>query len=105
MQTTTDDYTPIQAGDYVIVRCKDAGVHAGVLVSHAGRTCQLTQSRRLWYWRCKSGAFLSGLAVHGLHEDSKVGAPIDVILTEDCEIIRVHADAIASFSWAAEYRP
>ena len=38
-------------GKYVIVRCKDAGVHAGYLVSHHDRQCVLRKSRRLWYWK------------------------------------------------------
>lgn len=32
-------------GKYVIVRCRDAGVHAGVLVDHSGREAVLTESR------------------------------------------------------------
>lgn len=76
-------------GRYVIVRCRDAGVHAGELVSHAGRECVLKDSRRLWYWKPAEGQkFLSGVAVAGLHEDSKVGAVLERLhLTENCEII------------------
>jgi len=74
-------------GKYVIVRCSDAGVHAGVLKSFEGRQAELTESRRLWYWKPAKGAFLSGVATYGLHSDSKIGCPISVLLTEDCEII------------------
>lgn len=75
-------------GKYVIVRCRDAGVHAGVLESYNGRECVLDASRRLWYWKPADGQkFLSGVATHGLAYDSKVGAPIRVHLTENCEII------------------
>jgi hypothetical protein len=77
-------------GKYVIVRCRDAGVHAGVLESYEGRACVLTDSRRLWYWKVKkeSGDFLSGIALHGVHQDSKLGEAVERIhLTEDCEII------------------
>ena len=95
----------IKAGDYVIVRCKDAGVHAGVLVGYDGRTAELRESRRLWYWKVANrGAFLSGIAVHGLHPDSKVGAPIDVVLTETCEIIRVSDSASESIINAVSYQ-
>ena len=31
-------------GKYVIVRCRDAGVHAGVLESYSGKECVLTES-------------------------------------------------------------
>ena len=75
-------------GKYVIVRCRDAGVHAGVLVSSNGRSCSLAESRRLWYWKPANGAaFLSGVATEGLDSSSKVGAPVDIDLTENCEII------------------
>ena len=75
-------------GKYVIVRCKDAGVHAGVLESRQGRECVLINSRRLWYWKPAEGKWLSSVAIHGLDESSKVGEPIGtIILTENCEII------------------
>lgn len=81
-------------GKYVIVRCRDAGVHAGVLESTDGRACVLNESRRLWYWKPANGsAFLSGVATEGLHADSKVGAPIRVALTENCEIIECTTEA------------
>jgi len=73
---------------YVIVRCHDAGVHAGFLDSYNGRSCVLSESRRLWYWKPKNKASnLSGVATEGLHIDSKVGAPVLIHLTETCEII------------------
>ena len=75
-------------GKYVIVRCKDAGVHAGVLESYSGREAVLTESRRLWYWKCAEGAFLSAAAMHGLSDESKVGVALPRIhLTETCELI------------------
>lgn len=74
---------------YVIVRCRDAGVHAGYLVKIKGRKAVLTQARRLWYFRVPMGSpsFLSGVALDGLAEGCKIGAPINVTLTETCEII------------------
>lgn len=82
---------------FVIVRCRDAGVHAGYLESHHGRECVLKNARRLWYWRPADGAaFLSGVATAGLAADSKVGAPIRVHLTETCEIIECTPRAEAS---------
>ena len=74
-------------GRYVIVRCKDAGVHAGVLVADSGRTATLKDSRRLWYWKSNKGSFLSGVARNGLDDESKVGGEVDIHLTETCEII------------------
>ncbi len=85
-------------GKYVIVRCRDAGVHAGVLVAHQGREALLADSRRLWYWKAAKGAkFLSGVANHGLGEDSKIGEVLARLhLTETCEIILCTSKAEAS---------
>jgi hypothetical protein len=81
-------------GQYVIVRCRDAGVHAGVLVAHNGRECVLEDAKRLWYWRPKSGKYLSAVANHGLDAASKLGEAVSQIhLTENCEIIRCTAKA------------
>ena len=91
-------------GKSVIVRCRDAGVHAGVLVAASGRSCSLRQSRRLWYWKPANGAaFLSGVATEGLHSDSKVGSPVDIDLTENCEIIACTPKAEASIREAKSY--
>lgn len=93
-------------GKYVIVRCRDAGVHAGILVSRTERQAELKESRRLWYWKpANKAAFLSGVATEGLHDDSKVGAPIDVLLTENCEIIACSDKAAASIREIASYEP
>ena len=91
-------------GKYVLVRCRDAGVHTGFLDSYDGREAVLTDSRRLWYWRPAEGKkFLSGIAVSGLHEDSKVGAKLDkIILTETCEIIQCTTKATASIMSISE---
>ena len=93
-------------GKYVIVRCRDAGVHAGVLRIAHGRSCSLTESRRLWYWKpANNAAFLSGVAVHGLHIDSKIGDAVDIDLTENCEIIACTPTAEASIRGMKSYAP
>ncbi len=93
-------------GKYVIVRCRDAGVHAGILESYNGRECVLDQSRRLWYWKAAQSAFLSGVAVYGLDTKvCKVGAPIRLHLTENCEIIECSDAAKVSISGAKNYEP
>ena len=83
-------------GAYVIVRCRDAGVHAGVLQSHSGRECLLYDSRRLWYWKPAKGGLLSAVARYGVAAASKMGAPVEIHLTENCEIIRCTPEAEAS---------
>lgn len=75
---------------YVIVRCRDAGVHAGVYVSHEGREVKLHQARRLWRWQVPMGApaFLSGVATHGIDAtNSIVGGPCEIVLLDACEIL------------------
>ena len=83
-------------GSYVLVRCRDAGVHAGILESYDGRACVLTDSRRIWRFRVPMGksSFLSGVANYGLADDSKLGDPVDrIMLTENCEVIACTAEA------------
>lgn len=87
-------------GKFVVVRCRDAGVHAGVLEAHNGRECVLTEARRLWYWKVNKGPtgdFLNGIALAGVNAGSKLSAPVPRIhLTENCEIIETTAEAEAS---------
>lgn len=87
-------------GKYVIVRCRDAGVHAGILESHDGREAVLTDSRRLWYWKpANKKKFLSGVAIAGLDKASKLGTTLPRLhLTETCEIIQCSALATQSIS-------
>ena len=78
-------------GDYVVVRCRDAGVHAGYFVSRSGRDVALRQSRRLWDWAVPKGKsdFLSGVATDGVDPAGCIfGCPITVTLTEACEVIQ-----------------
>lgn len=102
-----DQQTDPWIGKYVVVRTRDAGVHAGILASRNGRECELSESRRLWYWKvANNGAFLSGVATQGLdHAASKVGAPITVLLTENCEIIACTDEAAQSIAQAPTYEP
>jgi hypothetical protein len=77
-------------GTYVIVRCRDAGVHAGEFVSHpADRTVVLKNSRRLWGW--SGAAELTEIAVYGAKNSSgcrfAVVNPENLPLLDACEII------------------
>lgn len=94
-------------GKYVVVRCRDAGVHAGILKARDGRQCELTEARRLWYWKpANKAAFLSGVAIEGLDtKASKVGMAVDILLTEDCEIIACTEAAAQSIAGAPNYVP
>ena len=103
-QGRSDDWL----GRFVLVRCRDAGVHAGILKSRKGRTCELTSSRRLWRWRVKGnkGITLSDVATVGLDaKDSRIGAPVDILLTENCEIIACTDEAAENIAQFATYEP
>jgi len=51
------------SGNFVIVRCRNAGIHAGTLVKRDAHVLELANSRRLWRWWSKFT--LSGLATKG----------------------------------------
>lgn len=94
-------------GEWVIVRCRDAGVHFGKLKDYEGREVVLEQSRRMWCWFAANGHTLSGCAVHGIKQDkSKIAAAVKtIVLPEACEIISCDQKAIDSIGGCDEYQP
>lgn len=77
---------------YVIVRCRDAGVHCGVLQNNTGRTVELTEARRIWSW--KDRLTLNEIANHGVGRGSRVAERVKQIrLLEACEIIECTEEA------------
>lgn len=74
--------------DYVIARCRDAGVHAGYLVSTDEHHTVLRDARRIWYWT--GAASLSEIAVYGLNpaksSGSKIAAPVKSVRLRDADI-------------------
>lgn len=110
-------YKPVSTGvknddgrPYCIVRCRNAGVHAGYVVSRTNGVLTLHQSRRMWRW-WSTGA-LSALAIDGPRpdklEENKYEQPLPILhLTESdvCEVIpcsAVAADAIQAVPiWVA----
>ena len=58
--------------DYVICRGYYCGVHAGYLKKQDGNHAVLINSRRLWYWKAKSGISLSAVARHGIKADNEL---------------------------------
>lgn len=97
-------------GKYVVVRTSAAGVHAGILKARAwdGRQCELSESRRLWRWRVmgNKGITLSDVAKFGLDpRDTRLGSPVDILLTENCEIIACSEEAAQSIAQFATYEP
>lgn len=81
---------------YVIVRTRDAGVHAGVLVSCKGDDVVLRQARRMWRWF--SGFTLSEAARAGIDvSKSRIAVELPEIRIHGwCEIIPCTPKAEAS---------
>ena len=95
-------------GDFVIVRCRNAGVHAGTLVHRKDGVLRLANSRRLWQWWSKFT--LSGLAMEGplqtKMDSQKYACVLPIIdLTESdvCEVIPCTALARASIMAVKEH--
>lgn len=89
----------------VIVRCRNAGVHYGSLVSRKGTEVVLAKARRLWYW--DGAASLSELAVHGTGKPSECKFSVRTLRIEvldACEIIHCQPDAIKSIEGVPEWK-
>ena len=89
---------PQPEGDYVIVRCRNAGVHAGYLKSRDANILKLENSRRLYRWWSKFS--LSGLATCGVLESKKsevmfacVLPKIELTASDVCEVIHCTEEA------------
>ena len=99
---------PQPEGNYVIVRCRNAGVHAGYLDSRDNGVVRLLNSRRLWRWWSKFT--LSGLATCGVLESKKnevrfacVLAKIDLTESDVCEVIYCTKEARESIEAIEEH--
>lgn len=96
-------------GRYCIVRCKNAGVHAGFVRKRKNGVLLLLDSRRLWKWWSKFS--LSGLATDGVldgKEDDCMFACVlpELELTESdvCEVIPCTEKAKISILSIKEYK-
>ena len=83
----------------VIVRTYSAGVHFGYLVKRDGKEVTLERSRRIWRW---FGAWtLSEIATSGVDvSQSKIAAPVSIVLTEAIEVIDCTPAAVQSLESA-----
>lgn len=95
-------------GDYVIVRCRNAGVHAGILQSRSEGVLKLVESRRLWRWWSKFT--LSELAMTGVLNGKEsecqfscVVPAIDLTCSDIAEVLYCTTDARESIEGIAEY--
>lgn len=93
-------------GQYCIVRCNLAGVHAGIVDEANSEFTVLVNSGRMWYW--KSKFTLSEAANTGIEDGSKIAAPLDqlIIPTRDiAEYIPTSAKARKTIEGAKIYEP
>lgn len=75
---------------YVIVRTYSAGVFAGTLMTKEGTEVELSNARRIWYW--KGAASLSQLAEEGTSNPDECKFPQEVsqvLLSGVIEILKV----------------
>lgn len=84
-------------GNRVMVRSRDAGVFAGVLVGRTDDTVVLEDARRIWYWA--GAASLSELATRGTSKPGQCKFPAavpEVTVLGVCEIIPMTVEAVKS---------
>lgn len=83
-------------GQKVIIRTYSAGVWFGELIEKSGTEVILKDARRLWYWKAKKSISLSGVAVYGLDDVSKICPAIEKQWLDAIEIISCTDEAIKS---------
>lgn len=81
-----------------LIRTYSAGVHAGTLKSHDGKTVVLTDAVRIWRWR--GANTLHEMALRGPAQDyTRISEPVpSIVLTEAIEIIPISEEASAAFA-------
>ncbi len=102
------DDSPNDGLSYVIVRCRNAGVHAGYLAERYDGVVRLINSRRLWQWWSKFT--LSGLATEGplpskMSEQKYacVVPVLDLTETDVCEVLYCTDKARAAIEAVPEH--
>ncbi len=82
-------------GKYVIVRSRNEGVNAGLVVAIDETGVVLEDARRLYSHkpRNKNVSWYEGVAKSGISADSKVGAPVTKVIVEDYSLTLCTQDA------------
>lgn len=72
-------------GKYVICRTRNEGINAGEVVALDDTGVILKDARRLYYHKPldKSISWYEGVAISGISQDSKIGAPVEKAIIED----------------------
>lgn len=105
--TNNDEVSSHLYGQYVIVRARDAGVHAGYLEHQSGRCVRLRDARRLWKWRAATGISLSDVAASGVRaSDCRIAAVVSSqSILDACEVLSTSTAARNSITEATTYEP
>ena len=86
-------------GKKVIVRSRNEGINAGIVVVADNTGVELKNCRRIWYHRPKdkSMSWYEGVAVSGLDDSSKVSATVaSKLIVEDYSMTLCDDDAFDS---------
>ena len=85
-------------GKKVIVRSRNEGVNAGIVVIADQTGIQLTGCRRIWYHKPKDTnvSWYEGVAETGISSDSKVSCTTDKVIIEDYSVTICKDDAYDS---------
>lgn len=93
-----------QMGEYVIARTYSAGVWFGKIKNKIKDEVILTEARRLYCWKTKSGISLSEVALYGLAEnDCKICESVDKVWLNQIELISMTSEAIKSIKEYSVY--
>lgn len=63
--SSSGTFTP-HIGKQCIVRTYASGVFMGTVIKQDGRMVEMTNARRLWYWKASDSISLSAVAVEGV---------------------------------------
>ena len=89
---------------YCIIRCCNAGVHAGYVKERNGVEVTLLKTRRLWRWWGKT---LSGLSSEGTFAPAKCKFSdeiAEIILLDACEVIPCTVKAMESLKGVSPWK-
>lgn len=91
-------------GKYVLVRSRNEGINAGVLLSADKDGCHLDQARRLWYHVPPVGAWYESVALRGATTDSQVSIGVEKYIVEDYSLTVCSAEAEAIIRGLPAYK-
>lgn len=92
----------------IILRWADCGNLYGTLVSVTKWVYRMKDSRRLWYWKCKTGFTLEDVANYWLHTDSKVTSTValcDVTDNRVSLLLPCTKESIKNIESLPDYQP